>query len=72
MSVTTTCSRCGGAGLVHGYMGDPKDCPRCGCSGIEWPPRCNRCGQFGRVGERCKRCSSAADKTAEGEHVAEA
>lgn len=42
----TTCGYCGGPGLVHGYEGDPMTCPRCGCSGMEWPPRCPKCSAF--------------------------
>lgn len=43
---TTQCSMCGGHGLVTGYMGDPEDCPDCGCSGMIWPPRCLSCWGF--------------------------
>jgi hypothetical protein len=42
----TRCSYCGGWGLVNHES--PTDCPDCGGSGIEWPPRCN-CGAFRAV-----------------------
>lgn len=42
----TLCGRCGGHGLIHGYEGEPLDCPECGCSGIQFPPRCPGCGAW--------------------------
>ena len=48
----TRCWYCGGYGLVHGQEGDPQDCPKCGCSGIQWPPRCLTCGGFRKANPR--------------------
>ena len=42
----TSCSHCGGHGLVHGYEGDPRDCPSCGGSGIQWPAVCPDCSKW--------------------------
>ena len=42
----TTCSWCGGYGMVTGYGGDPTECSHCGCSGIQWPPVCPDCCGF--------------------------
>lgn len=43
-NVDTRCSYCGGHGMVGGADG-VSDCPDCGCSGEQWPPRCH-CGAY--------------------------
>ena len=52
---TTSCPWCSGYGLVTGYGGDPTGCSHCGESGHTWPPQCEKCGRFGRIGEQCQR-----------------
>jgi hypothetical protein len=42
----TTCSWCGGHGMVTGYGGDPTECRPCGYSGAQWPPTCPDCSKF--------------------------
>lgn len=47
----TTCSWCGGYGMVTSYSGDPAGCSHCGESGMQWPPTCKTCGKFRKWAE---------------------
>ena len=42
-TVDTRCTYCAGFGIVN--HDEPHDCPQCGGSGSEWPPRC-ACGAY--------------------------